>query len=115
MDKTEHLNLVLIKGYLETLDISILEQMLDLYSQQSKQYLTAIEEAIVKEDQYTWQQECHKMKGSAASAGLLLVHKKLLEIEDSTQDWLIKATDLQALSLLNQEAINVFRQWLKTG
>jgi hypothetical protein len=52
------------------------------------------------------------MKGSAASAGLSQVHQKLVAIEKMTENWQVKVTHLHVLTQLNQQAIEVFRQWL---
>ncbi len=112
MIATEQLDLSLINGYLEALDIAVIQQMLDLYIQQSSLYLAAIDTAIVAEDQKAWQEHCHKIKGSAASAGLSQVHQKLVVIEKSTEDWPVKAAHLRVLTELNQQAIDVFQQWL---
>ncbi|ASP47469.1 Hpt domain-containing protein [Cognaticolwellia beringensis] len=108
-----HIDLTLINGYLEALDIVVIQQMLDLYIQQSELNLTAINSAVVNADQKTWQEQCHKMKGSAASAGLSQVHQKLILLEKSTEDSEIKAQHLHELRLLNQQAVAAFQQWLK--
>lgn len=112
MGTIKHLDLALLEGYLEALDIDVLRQMLDLYQQQSQLYLSEIDGAIVNMDQKDWQEQCHKMKGSAASAGLTQVHEKLIAIEKSTQDWPIKSAHLKTLALLNQQAIDAFKKWL---
>lgn len=112
MTTTQQLDLTLINGYLEVLDIQVIQQMLDLYIQQSALYLIAIETAVLDRDQKAWQEQCHKMKGSAASAGLCQVHQKLIAIEKSTEDWQTKAEHSQSLVQLNQAAIESFQQWL---
>jgi len=112
MTTTQHLDLSLINGYLDALDLTVIEQMLALYTQQSELYLTAIASTVVAADQKAWQEQCHKMKGSAASAGLSQVHQKLAVIEKSTEDWQTKAQYLQSLVLLNQQAITAFQHWL---
>lgn len=112
MATTEHIDLTLINGYLEALDISVIEQMFDLYIQQSQVYLSAIKNALNVTNQNEWQSQCHKMKGAAASAGLSLVQAKLATIEKSTQDWQIKAELFAQLEALNDQAIAAFRQWL---
>lgn len=112
MPITEQLDLTLINGYLEVLDHAVIQQMLDLYSQQSVLYLAEIENAVTLADQKLWQEQCHKMKGAAASTGLCQVHKKLVEIEKSEQSWQIKSEHLQELRLLNQAGMKVFEQWL---
>ena len=111
MGITRHIDLILINGYLEALDLAVIEQMLDLYVQQSALYLTAINSAVVTADQKAWQEQCHKMKGASASAGLSQVHQKLILIEKSNEDSETKAQHLQVLSLLNQQAIAAFQQW----
>jgi HPt (histidine-containing phosphotransfer) domain-containing protein len=112
MTTSEQIDLTLINGYLEALDLTVIHQMLDLYSQQSQLYLTAIDSAVVAEDQSLWQEQCHKMKGAAASTGLKQVHQKLIAIEKSTQAWPTKAEYVQALRRLNKNAIAAFERWL---
>ncbi|MBA6389817.1 Hpt domain-containing protein [Colwellia sp. BRX10-3] len=112
MPSSQHIDLTLIKGYLEALDLAVIQQMLDLYIQQSALYLLAINSAVVDDDQKSWQEQCHKMKGAAASAGLSQVHQKLIVLEKSTEDSETKNQHLQALRLLNQQAIAEFQQWL---
>jgi HPt (histidine-containing phosphotransfer) domain-containing protein len=112
MKSSQHIDLTLIKGYLAVLDLAVIQQMLDLYIQQSALYLLAIHSAVVDDDQKSWQEQCHKMKGSAASAGLSQVHQKLIVLEKSTEDSETKNQHLQALRLLNQQAIAEFQQWL---
>ena len=114
MATIQHLDLTLINGYLEALDIEVLQQMLDLYVQQSQIYLTDIDEAITQADQKLWQQHCHKMKGSAASAGLTQAYNKLVAIEKSTEEWSAKVEHLHTLRLINQQAIEAFKQWLSS-
>lgn len=114
MATIQHLDLDLINGYLEALDIDVLEQMLALYVQQSQVYLLEIDDAIAQQDQAAWQEKCHKMKGSAASAGLSQVHEKIIAIEKLAQDWPMKSVHLKALVSLNQQAIGAFKQWLLT-
>ncbi len=112
MATNEQIDLTLINGYLAALDLAVIQQMLDLYIQQSQLYLTAIDGAVVAEDQQLWQEQCHKMKGAAASTGLSQVHQKLIAIEKSTQAWATKAQHVNALRLLNNNAIVAFEQWL---
>lgn len=109
---TDQLDITLINGYLEVLDHAVIQQMLDLYSQQSGIYLAEIENAIILENQKLWQEQCHKMKGAAASTGLCKVHRKLVEIEKTEQSWQLKSEHMQELKLLNQAGMTVFEQWL---
>ncbi|MGB1262682.1 MAG: Hpt domain-containing protein [Cognaticolwellia sp.] len=112
MTTSQHLDLTLINGYLEALDLDVIEQMLNLYIQQSAVYLTAINSALAAKEQKSWQEQCHKMKGAAASAGLSQVHQQLTEIEKSTEEWAQKAQQISVLTALNQQAITTFQHWL---
>lgn len=112
MTAIQHLNVALLNGYLEVLDKAVLQQMQNLYVQQSKVYLDEIDVAITERNQAMWQEKCHKMKGSAASAGLSQVYEKLVLIEKSLENWPAKAIELEALKLLNQQALDAFKQWL---
>ena len=111
MATTPQLDMALIDGYLEVLDIDVIEQMLALYIQQSALYLVAIDSTVAALDQQAWQEQCHKMKGSAASVGLIQVHQKLIAIEKSTEDWATKAEHVRSLAEINQTAISAFQQW----
>ncbi|SEK98932.1 Hpt domain-containing protein [Colwellia chukchiensis] len=115
MTTTQHLNLTLLNSYLETLDVSVLQQMLSLYQQQSSIYLAAISTAQEQCHQPAWQEQCHKMKGAAASAGLSQVQQQLISMERSSADWPTKLTQLQQLKQLNLDAIQAFKQWLVTN
>lgn len=112
MGVTKHLDLTLINGYLEALDISVIKQMLDLYVEQSALYIIEIQHAANSGDSKAWQEHCHKMKGSAASAGLKLVHQKLIGLEKTGENSDYKIVQTKALLTLNLEGINEFRQWL---
>ena len=112
MGATKHLDLTLIEGYLEALDISVIKQMLDLYVEQSSLYMVDIQHAVNSDDSKAWQEHCHKMKGSAASAGLRLVHQKLVYLEKTGENSDYKQQQVKELLALNGEAINQFQQWL---
>lgn len=112
MDVAQHIDLTLIDGYLEALDLSVITQMLDLYITQSESYLLEVATAIKFSDDKAWQEQCHKMKGSAASAGLTKVYEKLVAIEKSTESSTIKSTYLHELTSLNADAITAFKAWL---
>lgn len=114
MGTSQQLDLTLINGYLQALSLDVIKQMMDLYVQQSKVYLTEISRAIHFNDDKAWQEQCHKMKGSAASAGLVQVYAKLVVIEKSTDDVTIKQGYLHELTMLNTEAIDALQQWLAT-
>lgn len=102
----------LLSGYIDNLGKDIVQQMLDLYIQQSVGYIENIAQSIEEESQTLWQDHCHKMKGAAGSVGLLLVHAQLVKIEKSTESWVSKGELHQNLMLLNENAIRDFSQWL---
>lgn len=102
----------LLQGYVDNLGVEVVQQMLDLYRQQSAVYIEEIGEALSNESQEEWQERCHKMKGAAGSVGLLSVHSKLVAIEKSTDSWSSKQIFLQELSDENQSSIDIFEQWL---
>lgn len=112
MSENTHLDTVLLGGYLDNLGESIVQQMLDLYLGQSVIYINDIASATSVEQQQEWQEYCHKMKGAAGSVGLLLVHKKLVEIEKSEVNEESKKTMVDDLKELNQDATNIFITWL---
>lgn len=112
MGATKHLDLTLIHGYLEALDISVIKQMLDLYVEQSALYIVEIQHAANSGDSKAWQEHCHKMKGSAASAGLKLVHEKLIDLEKTNENNDYKVAQTTLLLALNLESIAEFQQWL---
>jgi HPt (histidine-containing phosphotransfer) domain-containing protein len=104
----------LLAGYVENLGKDIVQQMLDLYIQQSVVYLKDIDEAMIACSQSLWQESCHKMKGATGSVGLTSVHAKLVAIEKSTDAWDVKKTYTEELEALNSAAINSFTTWLST-
>ncbi|MFT5758102.1 MAG: HPt (histidine-containing phosphotransfer) domain-containing protein [Alteromonadaceae bacterium] len=112
MGEVNQLDLSLLQGYLDNLGKDIVQQMLELYTQQSKLYLIDIESNILAEEQSLWQGACHKMKGAAGSVGLLAVHKTLVDIEQSTASADEKSAFIKALITLNNRAINAFKHWL---
>jgi len=112
MSENTHLDTVLLGGYLDNLGESIVQQMLDLYLGQSVIYIDDIASATSVDKQQEWQEYCHKMKGAAGSVGLLLVHKKLVEIEKSEVNAESKKIMVNDLKELNQNATNIFSNWL---
>lgn len=112
MNQTTHLDLDLLQGYIDNLGKSVVEQMLELYITQSAIYLEDIASNTGSEKQKLWQECCHKMKGAAGSVGLLLVHKKLVDIEKSSMPEEDKKIQLLELSRLNGEANTEFNEWL---
>ncbi|MCH2057294.1 MAG: Hpt domain-containing protein [Thalassotalea sp.] len=112
MAEIQEFDQALIQGYLENLGVSVVERMLDLYIQQSAIYLQEIEQAIATESQDDWQESCHKMKGAAASFGLMNIHAFMADIEKSTLPWAEKDQLIEQASELNVEAIESFKAWL---
>ena len=112
MSNFEKLDLTLLNDYLGSLGKDIVEQMLALYIQQSVEYIDNISQSANIGDQQAWQESCHKMKGAAASAGLLEVHAKLVAIEKSPESTAVKLDYIEALKALNEEALIVFKLWL---
>lgn len=112
MGEIKRLDNELLQGYIDNLGTEIVQQMLDLYRQQSAVYLDEIAQALSMESQEEWQERCHKMKGAAGSVGLLSVHGKLVSIEKSTDAWSDKQTYLGELTTENSAAIAEFEQWL---
>jgi HPt (histidine-containing phosphotransfer) domain-containing protein len=112
VNKTEQLDVNLLDGYLDSLGQEIVQQMLDLYMQQSVTYINDIKDAIGQESQVLWQERCHKMKGATGSVGLLVAHEKLVAIEKLNDLWSEKVTHLAELTTINEQAITAFKTWL---
>ena len=112
VSENSQLDISLLSGYLDNLGVEIVRQMLELYQQQSEVYLKDIAQAMQDQSQTQWQESCHKMKGAAASAGLIAVHQKLVAIEKSTDSWSEKQTHFQQLNAMNQSAMADFIHWL---
>jgi HPt (histidine-containing phosphotransfer) domain-containing protein len=112
VSEINQLDLSLLQGYLDNLGNNVVQQMLDLYIQQSKIYLIDIENNVSAEKQVAWQDSCHKMKGAAGSVGLLIVYNTLVEIEKSTILADEKMVYVKELVALNNNAISAFREWL---
>lgn len=112
MSDFKELDLNLLNDYMDSLGKDIVEQMLNLYIQQSIEYIDNIGKAVAADSQSLWQESCHKMKGAAASAGLLSVHAKLVTIEKSSEDTAVKSAYINELEALNEQALVVFKSWL---
>ena len=107
------LDSTLLCGYVESLGVDIVKQMMELYQQQSALYLKEINAALKLNTQVSWQESCHKMKGAAGSVGLKEVHSFLVSIEKSTVDQREKEDFLVRLNQLNEHGIAAFQYWLK--
>ena len=107
-----YLDLALLEDYLDRLGKNIVEQMFTLYSQQVDIYLRDIENAQLSDSKEDWQEHCHKMKGAAASVGMLQLHGKLKLIEKTDADKEEKGEYLAEVKLLNEQAALAFKSWL---
>lgn len=114
MNQATTIDKSLIEGYLDNLGGTVVAQMIALYKKQSGVYLTEIEVAIDEHSQSNWQERCHKMKGAAASVGLLSVYQYLVSIEKSTDTWSQKSEHYTRLISLNNAALTEFEQWLES-
>jgi len=103
----------LLDGYVQSLGVDVVKQMLALYSQQVIIYLDDIESSLVSASEQLWQEHCHKMKGAAGSVGLLTLHARLKLMEKMTADNRDKALQLEELKIHNQQAIAEFNDWLE--
>ena len=112
MSKIEQLDINLLEGYLNSLGQDIVQQMLDLYIQQSITYIHDITDAVTQESQELWQERCHKMKGATGSVGLISLHAKLVIIEKLTDSWTEKNKYVEELVTANDQAVSAFKQWL---
>jgi len=114
VNKIEQLDINLLDGYIDSLGQSIVQQMLDLYIQQSITYIHDIADAVIQESQELWQERCHKMKGATGSVGLVSLHAKLVTIEKLSDSWPEKKVLSEELIVENEQAVYAFRQWLST-
>lgn len=112
MQNSVSLDTPLLQDYMDNLGQPIVQQMLDLYTQQSEVYLADIANALADGTQENWQECCHKMKGAAGSVGLQDVHAKLAAIEKSQEMDALKQVYLRELKDLNQNSISAFKKWL---
>ncbi|TWX58598.1 Hpt domain-containing protein [Colwellia hornerae] len=112
MNNTEQLDVNLLDGYLDSLGQDIVQQMLDLYVDQSKTYIEEIIDSIAQESQALWQERCHKMKGATGSVGLLAAHAKLVAIEKLPGQWPEKSVYISELNEINNHAVTAFETWL---
>lgn len=112
MNNIEQLDVNLLDGYLDSLGLDIVQQMLDLYIQQSITYIDEITDSIAQESQELWQERCHKMKGATGSVGLLVAHGKLVKIEKLSGSWAEKSRLLSELVAINKISIEAFETWL---
>ena len=112
MNHIEQLDVNLLDGYLDSLGKDIVQQMLDLYIQQSITYLDDITDSLKQESQGLWQEHCHKMKGATGSVGLIAVHSMLVKIEKLSDLWPEKSIHLAELIKINKKAIDAFNIWL---
>lgn len=112
-DKLTQLDIELLDGYLHSLGISVIKQMLNLYQQQVKIYLNDIENAMLSNDTALWQEHCHKMKGAAGSVGLCSLHARLAAMEKSTVNTSEKTNQFAELTIHNEQALVAFNDWIE--
>ena len=105
------LDVNLLNDYKENLGANFVEQMFDLYVSQSEIYLTELKEAMTTNNHSLWHEQCHKMKGSAGSAGLIEIRQFLVSIERSTESIDIKQAHYKKLEQLNTQAKEAFNCW----
>jgi HPt (histidine-containing phosphotransfer) domain-containing protein len=113
-EQSEVLNIDLLKGYLDTLSKGMIEQMYELYGQQVPIYLASINDAISENSEVSWQESCHKMKGAAASVGLISLHSQLVALEKIEATKEEKYQFLQELTDENSKVMKIFETWLAT-
>jgi HPt (histidine-containing phosphotransfer) domain-containing protein len=135
MLKKDILNTDLIQGYKERLKPEVLTKMITLYAQQSSLYFNDIEEALAalpntqndsishlavnKEEELAliekyeaWKSACHKMKGAAASIGLLSVYEFAKEMEHMEGGKDEKIAMFFQLKQSNKDCIEAYLQLL---
>ena len=114
--ETENLNpyldIDLLDDYLASMGKGIVEQMFTLYCQQVEIYLNDIEAAQLSDSSVDWQDNCHKMKGAAASVGMIQLHGRLKLVEKTEAEKEEKAILLAELQVLNRQAVHAFKNWL---
>lgn len=113
MENNAQLDNELLNGYIDNLGKAIVQQMLELYIQQSVVYLSDINKAVNEQSQTLWKEHSHKMKGAAGSVGLTAVHAKLVILEKLEEQWTEKKRYSEELAQLNKTAIECFSRWLE--
>lgn len=102
----------IIKDYLENIGVAVVQQMFDLYKEQSNIYLADIEKVATSHDDEQWHQKCHKFKGATSSIGFIGLRAAVVEIEHSSaspEDKLKIHTDLVKH---NDACMAEFEAWL---
>lgn len=103
---------VLLNGYIESLGKDIVNQMFDLYKEQSVIYIDEIAASLPDGSQQDWHERCHKFKGAASSVGLLRMHAYMVEAEHSSVSSDEKQSLVNRMKALNEESIGEFKNWL---
>ena len=106
------LDVELLQGYLDSLGQHIVEQMFTLFCQQVEIYLKDIAQAQLNDSVKDWEENCHKMKGAAASVGMTYLYSQLKVLEKTSADKQEKAAMLAELKAVNSQAITAFKTWL---
>lgn len=102
----------LLAGYVESLGKDIVQQMFDLYREQSVIYIGEIAKCLPDGSQQDWHERCHKFKGAASSVGLLRMHAYMVSVEHSKASTNEKMDFVNEMKLLNEESIVGFKNWL---
>ncbi|WP_371376166.1 Hpt domain-containing protein [Thalassotalea aquiviva] len=108
----DFLNTELMTQYKDMLGADMYQQTVDLYEQQSQNYLTKLSDAVEQQDYDHWKDSCHILKSASGNLGLKKVFEKVAELEYSKQDFAILATELDALKVLNNASMVALKEWL---
>ncbi|GLX87111.1 hypothetical protein tloyanaT_33640 [Thalassotalea loyana] len=102
----------LLGGYVESLGKNIVQQMFDLYKEQSVIYINDISATLPDGSQQDWHERCHKFKGAASSVGLLRMHAYMVDTEHSKASTDEKLGFVKEMIALNEQSVAEFKSWL---
>jgi HPt (histidine-containing phosphotransfer) domain-containing protein len=112
-NKLIQLDYDLLDGYINTLNITVIEKMFALYRQQVAIYLVDIETSLQSNNEDLWKVHCHKMKGAASSIGLVSLHEKLAFMEKTSANINEKHCQLTELIEHNKQALIDLAHWFE--
>ncbi|MGJ8693802.1 MAG: Hpt domain-containing protein [Thalassotalea sp.] len=112
MSNNDVIDLALLTDYQDSLGKDVIEQMFDLYVEQSEIYINDIVTASTSNDDNFWHEKCHKLKGAASSSGLMELRKFIVEIENSKAASAEKLAIVETINELNIKGIMAFKVWL---
>ncbi|QBL10005.1 response regulator [Rheinheimera sp. D18] len=81
------LDLVILNDYLNSLGKDAMRRSVQLFSQLLPGYINRLMETAVQRQQHDFQEAAHKLKGAAASVGLLWVQQQAKTFEQETINW----------------------------